>query len=103
MTPDAPQLLAALNHVVRRRILRAFEDQGRRVSPVHLAQTLDVSLSEVGYHVCILINSGALESDKSQPASRTAGSSYRLTLDGQAEWVRAVLEASQDSDAGNPG
>jgi hypothetical protein len=98
MSPDPPQLLAALNHVLRRRILRTFDSHEQLIGSPQLVQALNCPLSEVTYHAAILVKSGALEVTETRNVHGVRERSYRLTVAGQAEWVQAVLEASQESD-----
>ena len=48
MTPDPAELLAALNHVLRRRILRILDgDETRLESPTKFAKAMNLPLSKV--------------------------------------------------------
>jgi DNA-binding transcriptional ArsR family regulator len=61
---DAPApLLHALNHSVRRRILRLLDARGRdgMLSPVEAADSLDLSLTTVAYHFRVLVATEAIE------------------------------------------
>jgi len=100
MTPDTSQLFIALNHVVRRRILRTlFEAEERLASPTQFAAALDMPLSNVNYHVTVLANMEALELVETRAVRGATEHFYRLALDGQGEWVCAALDASRDSDS----
>jgi DNA-binding transcriptional ArsR family regulator len=99
MTSDPPQLFAALNHVLRRRILRTYEaDTERLASPTKFAEILDAPLSNVNYHVTVLVSTGVLALVETRPVRGAKEHLYRLCLDGETEWVRAALEASRESD-----
>ena len=91
-------MLEALNHTLRRRILRAFGDRDEQVSSAHLARILGAPISEVAYHVAFLVRSGAVEVGGTEHARGASKRLYRLTAEGKAEWVRGVLDASRDSD-----
>ena len=93
-------MLEALNHTLRRRILRAFENRDEQVGTAQLAQTLRAPISEVSYHIAFLVRSGALEPGGTENARGASKRLYQLTPDGKAEWVRGVLDASRDSDDG---
>lgn len=98
MNPDPPQMLAALNHVLRRRILRVFDaDDERLESPSNFARRLELPVGKVNYHVTVLAKVGALELAETR-AGRGAEHFYRLALDTTADWVYAALEASRESD-----
>lgn len=98
MNADAPQMLAALNHVLRRRILRTFDsDEERLESPSKFAKTLELPLSKVNYHVTVLAKAGALELVETR-VGRGSEHFYRLALDGSIGWVHEALEDSRESD-----
>lgn len=98
MDPDPPQMLSALNHVLRRRILRIFgADEERLESPSNFARALELPVGKVNYHVTGLAKAGALELAETR-VGRGAEHFYRLTLGGVADWVHAALEASRESD-----
>ena len=52
--PRPDQIVTALNHPLRRRILRCLHDAGEARSPRELAALLDRDLGEVARHVAIL-------------------------------------------------
>lgn len=91
-------MLAALNHVLRRRILRILgADEERLESPSNFARALELPVGKVNYHVTVLAKAGALELAETR-VGRGAEHFYRLTLEGVADWVQAALEASRESD-----
>lgn len=99
MTKDSPELFTALSHVVRRRILRTYEeDEERLASPIQFSSTLDLPLSKVNYHVTVLANTKTLELMETRTVRGATEHLYRMALDGQADWVRAALDASRESD-----
>jgi DNA-binding transcriptional ArsR family regulator len=102
MNPDPVQLFAALNHVMRRRILRIFDGDERRLeSPSKFARTLDLPLSKVNYHVSVLAKTGAVELAETR-VGRGVEHLYRLTLYGWTDWVYTALDASRESDGEDP-
>ncbi len=99
MTKDSPELFTALSHVVRRRILRTYEnDHNRLASPIQFAGALDLPLSKVNYHVTVLANTKTLELTETRTVRGATEHLYRLALDGQVDWVRAALDSSRESD-----
>ena len=64
-SPKAPDVFSALNHPLRRRLMLEWE--GREASPSDLAKELDRPLSDVSYHVRVLIDCGVLELVRTQP------------------------------------
>ena len=99
MTKDSPELFTALSHVVRRRILRIYENDDKRLaSPIQFASALDLPLSKVNYHVTVLANTKTLELAETRTVRGATEHLYRLALDGQVDWVRAALDSSRESD-----
>jgi DNA-binding transcriptional ArsR family regulator len=95
-------MLAALNHVLRRRILRIFDaDEERLESPSKCARALNVPVGKVNYHVTVLAKAGALELVETR-VGRGIEHFYRLALDGTVDWIYAALEASRESDGDAP-
>jgi DNA-binding transcriptional ArsR family regulator len=91
-------MLAALNHTLRRRILRIFEaDDNRLESPSNFAKALKLPVGKVNYHVTVLVKVGALELVETR-VGRGSEHFYRLALGGAEDWVHAALEASRESD-----
>ncbi len=58
MATDTTQWIMALNHPLRRQILRVVKEGG--ASTTALCQRFDVSLSNVAYHVKVLVDLGVL-------------------------------------------
>jgi DNA-binding transcriptional ArsR family regulator len=93
-------MLEALNHTLRRRILRSFGSKEEQVGAADLAHALDAPISEVSYHIAFLVKSRALETGDIENARGASRRFYCLSPNGKAEWVRDVLEASRDDDGG---
>jgi DNA-binding transcriptional ArsR family regulator len=97
MNPDAGQLIAAMNHPLRRRILRYLR-RDRTVSAARLSRSLNVPLGNVCYHVKILAELEVLQLVSMRRVRGARESFYRPSLDGQADWVWKALEACQGRD-----
>jgi predicted transcriptional regulator len=100
MSSDASQILVALSHLRRRCILRVLEGQEDPVAPIPLAHGMATPISEIAYHLGILVKAGVLEVEGTEGERGAVRRLYQLTPDGRAEWVRDVLEASRESDDG---
>lgn len=94
---DDSDLLAALRHPLRRRILQAMTD-GKAVSPRELALTLRHPLSNVSYHVRVLAGCGAVTLVETKPVRGSVQHLYRRTV--EAPWARQVLGIGEASGAG---
>jgi len=101
MTPtdrsDETDLLRALRHPLRRRILRRLAD-GETASPRQLSADLRQPLSKVSYHVRVLADSGAVKLVKARPARGSVEHFYRRTV--EAPWARQVLGQGERNRGG---
>lgn len=94
---DDNDLLIALRHPLRRRILQAMAD-GKAVSPRELALTLRHPLSNVSYHVRVLAGCGAVTLVETKPVRGSVQHFYRCTV--RAPWARQVLGIEEAGSAG---
>jgi DNA-binding transcriptional ArsR family regulator len=85
---ETSQLLVALGHPLRRQILRLMASE-ERVSPRDLSRTLGRPLSNLSYHIRVLLECGAIELVDMQPVRGSMQHFYRVAI--ETEWARAVL------------
>jgi len=85
---DDNDLLVALRHPQRRRILQAMAD-GKAVSPRELSFALGQPLSNVSYHVRVLADRGAVTLVDTKPVRGSVQHFYRCAV--KAPWARQVL------------
>jgi DNA-binding transcriptional ArsR family regulator len=85
---ETSQLLVALGHPLRRQILRLMASE-ERVSPRELSRRLRRPLSNLSYHVRVLLECGAIELVDMQPARGSMQHFYRVAI--ETDWARAVL------------
>lgn len=98
--PDAEALLKALDHRMRRKVLRAIDDQGRRTSPNRVANALELSLSSVSYHFRVLAGFGMLELVERRQNRGAFEHFYRPTdVVLTTPWIALVLKATGDVDS----
>jgi len=95
-------LLTALGHPLRRRILREMT-RAEKSSPRELAEALSEPLSNVSYHVRVLADCEALTLVGTRPVRGSTQHFYRATV--EPEWARTALgidvtEASNDAGKG---
>lgn len=95
-------LLTALGHPLRRRILREMSTR-ERSSPRELAETLSEPLSNVSYHVRVLAGCDALELVGTRAVRGSTQHFYRATV--EPEWARSALgiEVTKASNDGSRG
>jgi predicted ArsR family transcriptional regulator len=99
---DVPApLLHALNHSIRRRILRLLEERGETgvLSPVEAADSLDLSLTTVAYHFRVLVATDAIEEvDRRQVRGTIQHFFQPATTLRKAGWVREALADTAVTD-----
>ncbi|HEU4707014.1 MAG TPA: helix-turn-helix domain-containing protein [Solirubrobacterales bacterium] len=95
--PDDTDLLIALRHPLRRRILRLMAD-GKKRSPRELAAVLRTPLSNVSYHVRVLAERSVVTLVETQPSRGSVEHVYRGAV--EAPWARQVLGLGKDDGAG---
>lgn len=104
MTPldrsDDNDLLVALRHPVRRKLLRAMA-HGEPISPRELSTEIDQPLSKVSYHVRVLADCAAIALVSTKPVRGSMQHFYRSSL--EAPWARQVLGLGDDGAGETPG
>jgi DNA-binding transcriptional ArsR family regulator len=90
-------LLLALAHPTRRRILREMEG-GPPASPRELTERLGDTLSNVSYHFRVLADSGALKLVSTRPVRGSTQHFYGTTID--AGWVQELLASEEAAGTG---
>ncbi len=90
-------LLTALRHPLRRRILRRM-DEDKAISPRELSSQLHEPLSNVSYHVRVLVDCSAVTLVGTQPVRGSMQHFYCSAID--APWARQVLGISEAEDEG---
>ncbi|HEU4944973.1 MAG TPA: winged helix-turn-helix domain-containing protein [Solirubrobacterales bacterium] len=93
-SPETHNLLAALRHPLRRRILRAMSPKDE-LSPRELSKELGQPLSKVSYHVRVLADCGVLQLTRTAQVRGSTQHFYRSTF--EARWARSAL-----AEAGQP-
>jgi DNA-binding transcriptional ArsR family regulator len=97
--PDTPELIAALNHPLRRRILRAYLDGDfRTASSTQLAVAMGLPLGNVAYHVKTLSRLGVLRLVRSEKVRGAEERFYAVGLESQADCVRNILNSCRQAD-----
>jgi DNA-binding transcriptional ArsR family regulator len=95
----AQEALRALNHDLRRRILRVALDGREAVSPTEVARTLGAPLSSVSYHFRVLAESGALDIAREQPVRGSIKHFYRANAAvAEMPMVAEILAATSPTD-----
>lgn len=102
MAADTTQWIMALNHPLRRQILRIFR-QEEVASATALCQRFEMPLGNISYHVKVLAELKVLSLVHTKKVRGARERFYRVTPDHtQGAWVRTVLEDTRDSDSRSP-
>jgi DNA-binding transcriptional ArsR family regulator len=97
MATDATQWIMALNHPLRRRILRAIEP-GDVASATELCQRFKLPRGNVAYHVKVLADLNVLKLMRTRKVRGAEELFYGVHFDGCGNWVQTALEDTRGSD-----
>ena len=98
MTPSSSELISAVGHPLRRRILRAYlMGSLEGASALELAEALDQRVGQVAYHLKTLANSEILRPVQ-RPGGRAPGGQRGWALDVDAVWLQLMLEVFDQAD-----
>jgi DNA-binding transcriptional ArsR family regulator len=99
MEPSTAELMSAVGHPLRRRILRAYLDGAVEcASARELAATLDQRVEQVAYHLKTLAKGNILRPVQRADRERSRADSCCWALDVDATWLRLVLEVWVEVD-----
>ncbi|HEU5062532.1 MAG TPA: helix-turn-helix domain-containing protein [Solirubrobacterales bacterium] len=92
MPPTSSELISAVSHPLRRRILFAYVDGAVEcASARELAEAMGQRVARVAYHLGTLAKGDILRPVQSG-TGQGQGAHYGWTLGVEAEWLRLVLE-----------
>ena len=91
------QILVALAHPERRRILRVLLDCGERRSPAEVARELECPSGRIAYHVRVLLRLGAVELVGKGQVRGAVEHFYETTIEDDPP-VEALLEETRAED-----
>lgn len=98
LDPDADQWVAALNHPLRRSILRILGDQDL-ASATEISKRTQTRLGNVAYHLKVLKELEVVELVRRRQVRGAFEKFYRSAeIGGKIDWVRVVLERTRKSD-----
>lgn len=96
--PEASQWVTALNHPLRRSILRILAEK-ELASATDIARLTETRLGNVAYHVKVLTELQVLELVRRRQVRGAFEKFYRsATTRGKYAWVADVLERTRTSD-----
>ncbi|HEX5989123.1 MAG TPA: helix-turn-helix domain-containing protein [Solirubrobacterales bacterium] len=99
MPPTASELISAVNHPLRRRILFAYLDGSVEcASAKELAEATDQRVGQVAYHLKTLAKGEILRPVRQGGRPQAPGEGYGWSLGVEADWLRLVLEVWAEAD-----
>lgn len=98
-TSTQQQLLTALGHPLRRRILRALHGAGEARSPSELSESLHLPISGVSYHTKVLRDKNAIALTDTRQVRGTLEHFYVSTVT-DSESAIQILDSSEAEDEG---
>jgi DNA-binding transcriptional ArsR family regulator len=99
MPLTSSELIGAVSHPLRRRILLAYLGGAvDRASAAELAELLDQRVAQVAYHLKTLARSEILQPVQSGHGPRGGEVHYGWTLAVEPEWLRLLLDVWSDSE-----
>jgi DNA-binding transcriptional ArsR family regulator len=98
MPPTASELISAVRHPLRRRILFAYLDgAGEGASASDLAEAMDQRVGQVSYHLKTLAKGDILRPVQGGEREQAKQVHYGWTLGVEPEWLRLVLAVWAES------
>ncbi len=97
-TATPPELLKALNHPLRRRILRALHDAAEARSPGELSRAFLLPVSHVSYHVRVLMEKNAVALTDVRPV-RGSTEHFYASVVAVNEMAVQLLDSTEEEDA----
>lgn len=99
MPPTASELIHAVNHPLRRRILFAYLDGTVEcASASQLAAATEQRVGKVAYHLKTLAKGDILRPARPGDPPQATGEDFGWALGVEAEWLRLVLEVWAEAD-----
>lgn len=92
-------LIRALNHRIRRRILRVLQTADGPRSPARIAEVLGVPLSNVSYHIKVLVDFQTVKMVDEQQGLGNIQHFYESIVKDNAT-IHALLETTRETDEG---
>jgi predicted transcriptional regulator len=91
-------LLVCLRHPLRKQLLRLYVEEDRMLSPKELSVFTKRHVSNVGYHVRVLVDYGAVEIVAEEKRRGSVEHFYEATgLVDEVPWARAALGLKGDA------
>jgi DNA-binding transcriptional ArsR family regulator len=93
----SPALIYALNHSLRRQVLRLLAEHGAERTPGALAVSASASLSDVSHHVRVLADLDVIRQTRTQ-MTRGARKHFYASKVSDNKLVSAILASTEEDD-----
>jgi DNA-binding transcriptional ArsR family regulator len=90
-------LINAISHPLRRRILRFLADRGEQSSPTKIGKEFHLHVGMIGYHVRVLQELGAVELSDEAMVRGAVEHFYETTIDDDPP-IETLLEETREVD-----
>lgn len=91
-------LIAALNHPLRRRLLRALHSAGDARSPIQLSKIIGANVSNVDYHVKVLESLGAVAKTGDRQVRGARENFFASKVSGHEQMVAILADTARDDE-----
>lgn len=99
MPPSSSELISAVGHPLRRRILCAYLDGSLEgASARELAKALDQRVGQVAYHLKTLAKSDILRPVQGRDREKAHEAHYGWALGVEEDWLRLIMEVCGEAD-----
>jgi DNA-binding transcriptional ArsR family regulator len=92
-----PALIYALNHPIRRQVLRLLSEPGEEASPSDMRESIGVGLSTLSFHAQVLSELGVIHGTRTQQVRGAVEHFYASGVAGN-ELVEAILMQTEVDD-----
>lgn len=93
MAPSSAEMMNAVRHPLRRRIIRAFlSAEVQRPTASELAEVIDQRVGQVAYHLKTLAMCEILRSTRGGDGHEPENPHYGWALGIHSDWLRAMLD-----------
>jgi len=93
------QMILAIAHPLRRRMLRMIVKQGEPLSPTQMAKEFDLPVGTITYHAKVLWHFEAVEPIRGPRAPGAAEHRYEATIENDPP-IETLLEETREADEG---
>ena len=90
-------LIDAISHPLRRRILRLLADRGEQSSPTRIGKEFDLHVGMIGYHMRVLAELGAVELTDEGMVRGAVEHFYKTTIIDDPP-IETLLEETREVD-----